>query len=78
MTTMHTEFIQEWDRHFRISVRNATQRAFERAAFLRPEEVYVVLAEELSSRGIDPEPGPVYDGAVLISRGRRPAILADL
>ena len=74
---MGTAFAQEWDRHFRISVRNAVQRTFDHAAFMPVEQVYLVLAEELSSRGVDPEPEAVFNGALLISRGRRPAVLGD-
>jgi hypothetical protein len=34
-----------------------------------------VLAEELRRRGIEPEPESVFEGALLISRGMKPAVL---
>jgi hypothetical protein len=37
----------------------------------------LVLAWELQSRGVDVEPSAVYDAALLISRGRRPAVLGS-
>jgi hypothetical protein len=70
-----SDFEAEWNRLFVQSVRNATQRAFERAAYLPAHEAFVVLAEELTARGIEPEPAAVYEGAPLISRGRKPAVL---
>lgn len=69
------DFRDEWDRHFVRSVRKATQRTYELAAWRPPHEVYGVLAEELRRRGIDPDPEAVFEGARLISRGRRPAVL---
>lgn len=59
------------------SVQAATAVAFEETACRPPDQVYVALAWELASRGIDPEPSAVFDAAVLISRGRRPAVLSD-
>lgn len=68
-------FENEWDRHYVASVGKAIERAFELAAWHSPQEVYSVLAEELRRRGIDPDPEAELEGAVLISRGRRPAVL---
>lgn len=69
------DFQDTWDHHYVVSVRKATQRAYDRAARQAPEEVYGVLAEELRRRGVEPEPDAVYDGAMLISRGKKPAVL---
>jgi hypothetical protein len=69
------EFELESERQFRLSVRAATQVAFDRAAWQPPENVYAVLATQLRQRGIDPEPDAIYSGATLISRGVKPAIL---
>ena len=69
------DFQDAWQRHFEASVRAAAQRTFEQAACLAPEEVYGVLAEELRRRAVDPEPEAVFEGALLISQGRRPAVL---
>lgn len=57
------------------SVRAATMVAFEETAWQPPEQVFVTLTRELAARDIDPEPSAVFDAAVLISRGRRPAVL---
>lgn len=63
------------DREFVASVRRAAQAAFDRAAYLPAEQVYSVLAKELRRRGIDPDPDAVYEGAVLISQGKKPPVL---
>jgi hypothetical protein len=68
-------FRDEWGRHYVESVRRATQRAYDGAAWQSPQEVYSVLAEELRGRGIEPEPDAVFEGAMLISRGVKPAVL---
>jgi hypothetical protein len=70
-----SEFRDQWDRHYVASVRNAAQRAYEVASGRPAHEVYVVLSEELRQRGIDPEPDAVFEGAMLISKGRKPAVL---
>lgn len=57
------------------SVRAATTVAYEETAWQPPAQVFVILARELAARGIEPEPSAVFDAAVLISRGRRPAVL---
>ncbi len=69
------EFERESERQFRLSVRAATQVAFDRAAWQSPEHVYALLATQLRQRGIHPEPDAIYTGASLISRGIQPAIL---
>jgi hypothetical protein len=69
------EFELESERQFRLSVRAATQVAFDQAAWQPPENVYALLATQLRQRGIDPEPDAIYTGATLISRGVKPAIL---
>ena len=71
------DFDEEWDRHYVMAVRHAAQRAYDRAAWLPVHEVYLVLAQELLSRGITPEPDAVFDGARLISRGRKPRVLTQ-
>jgi hypothetical protein len=70
-----SDFQDEWDRNYLGSVRRATQRAYDLAAWQEPQVVYCVLAEELRRRGIDPDPDAVFEGAMLISRGRKPAAL---
>lgn len=69
------DFENQWQHHYVASVRRATQRAYDRAAWQAPQEVYGVLAEELRRRGVDPEPDAVFEGARLISRGVKPAVL---
>lgn len=68
-------FIDEEDAHFVEAVRAATSVTFERAAGQPPDRVYVMLAYELQTRGIEPHPTAVFDAALLISRGSRPAVL---
>ena len=69
------QFQRESERQFRRSVREATAVAFEEAVWMPPENVYTVLARELSERGIEPEPDAVYTAATLISRGVKPSVL---
>jgi hypothetical protein len=69
------DFRDEWDQHYVTSVRNAAEKTFETAAGSPLQEVFLVLTEELRRRGVEPEPGAVFDGALLISRGRKPAVL---
>lgn len=70
------DYAVQADAQFVRSVRVATMVAFEETAWHPPAEVFVFLARELAARGIDPEPAAVFDAAVLISRGRRPAVLS--
>lgn len=58
-------------------VRAAAEETFRTSAHKPLREVYLVLARELQRRGIEPEPDAVFDGAWLISRGRRPAVLRE-
>jgi hypothetical protein len=58
-------------------VRAAVEATVRTSAGQALPEVYLVLASELQRRGIEPEPDAVYDGAWLISHGRRPAVLAE-
>lgn len=57
------------------SVRDAAAIAYTQMAWQPPEKAFSVLARELAGRGIEPDPSAVFDAAVLISRGRRPAVL---
>jgi hypothetical protein len=70
-----SDYEDEWDRHHVASVRRATQRTYDIAAWQAPQLVYGVLSEELRRRGIEPESDAVFAGAMLISRGVKPAIL---
>jgi len=72
-----SDFRDQWDRHFVGSVRDAAQRAFEVGSGRPAHEVYGVLSEELRRRGIEPEPDAVFEGARLISRGRKPPVLRE-
>jgi hypothetical protein len=69
------DFRDEWDRHYVASVRNAAQTTFDTAAGSPLQEVFLVLTDELRRRGIEPDPEAVFDGALLISRRIRPAVL---
>lgn len=71
----HIDFRREWERHYVSSVRAAAQTAFDQAVGRPLPEVYSVLTEELRRRGVEPDPDAVFDGALLISRGRKPAVL---
>lgn len=70
-------FVDEWERHYVMAVRHAARAAYARGAWLPVDEVYLILAEELAARGIDPEPNAVFEGARVISRGGKPAVLAE-
>jgi hypothetical protein len=70
-----SDYQDEWDHHYVESVRRAAQRTYDVAAWQAPQVVYGVLAEELRRRGIEPESDAVFAGAMLISRGVKPAIL---
>lgn len=72
-----TDFREEWERHYVASVRMAAQRTFDIAAWRPPHEVYAILTEELRRHGVEPEPDAVFEGALLISQGRKPAVLRD-
>lgn len=72
-----SDFRAEWERHYVASVRKATQRTYDIAAWLPPHQVYAILCEELLQHGIDPEPDAVFEGAMLISQGRKPAVLRE-
>jgi hypothetical protein len=68
-------FNREWERHYVRSVYAATAATFDRRAGDAPERAYVTLAIELRDRGIEVDPDAVYTAAMLISRGKQPAIL---
>lgn len=72
-----SEFRAEWERHYVASVRKAVQRTFDVAAWRPPHEVYTILSEELRRHGVEPEPEAVFEGAMLISQGRKPAVLRE-
>lgn len=66
----------EWeDTYFLRAVEAAASETFRTCARRALPEVYLTLAAELERRGIVPEPEAVFDGAWLISRGRKPAVL---
>ncbi len=65
----------QWDAYFDKAVYAAADHAYRTCAFQEPHKVYLVLAEELRRRGIDPDPEAVFEGARLISQGRKPAVL---
>jgi len=71
------DFRAEWERHYVASVRKAVQRTYDIAAWLPPHEVYAILSDELRRHGVEPEPDAVFEGAMLISRGRKPAVLRE-
>jgi hypothetical protein len=73
----HRGFESDWDAHYVNAVRGAVEHTFRTCSHKEPREAYLVLAWELQRRGIEPEPSAVYDGALLISRGKMPAILAS-
>lgn len=68
-------FEDEEDARFVASVHAAAAAAFHEAACQPPQQAYVALAHELTSRGIHPDPTAIFDAAMLISRGRPPALL---
>jgi hypothetical protein len=71
------DFRDQWDHYYVDSVRKAAQHTFDVAARRPPHEVYLILSEELRQRGIDPDPEAVFEGARLISEGRKPAVLTE-
>lgn len=56
-------------------VRDAASVAYATGVGQPTHEIYVVLAAELRKRGIYPDPEAVLEAAMLISRGRKPAVL---
>jgi hypothetical protein len=69
------DFGAQWDRHYVGAVRAAAKHAFEGCAHRDVRDAFLVLAWELQRRGIEADPSAVYDAALLISRGRRLAVL---
>jgi len=69
--------ISESDPQFVHVVREAASVAYSTASGQPTHEVYVVLAAELKQRGIYPDPEAVLGAAMLISRGKKPAVLRD-
>ena len=69
--------VGETDPRFVEFVREAASVAFSTSAGQPTHEVYVVLASELKQRGIYPDPEAVLQAAMLISRGKKPAVLRD-
>ncbi len=67
--------VSESDPCFVELVRQAASVAYSTAVGQPTHEVYVVLASELKQRGIYPDPGAVLQAALLISRGKKPAVL---
>jgi hypothetical protein len=72
----HRAYEEAWDAHYVRAVRAAAESAFRSCAHRDVSEVYLALAGELTRRGIEPDPEAVYDGALLISRGKKPAVLS--
>lgn len=68
-------FRTQREREFVASVRRAAQRTFHQAAHLPADQVYAILATELRRRGIEPDSDAVYEGALLISGGKKPPVL---
>ncbi|MGH3330939.1 MAG: hypothetical protein ACRDPJ_06475 [Nocardioidaceae bacterium] len=69
--------VTESDPGFVQAVREAASVAYSTAAGQPTHEVYVLLASELKQRGIYPDPEAVLEAAMLISRGKKPAVLRD-
>lgn len=67
--------VSESDPRFVELVRQAASVAYATAVGQPTHEVYVVLASELKRRGIYPDPQAVLQAALLISRGKKPAVL---
>lgn len=67
--------ISESDPRFVEIVREAASVTYSTASGQPTHEVYVVLASELRQRGIYPDPSAVLEAAMLISRGKKPAVL---
>lgn len=68
-------FEDEEDFRFVVLVHAAAAAAFHEAAGQPPQQAYLALAHGLSTRGINPDPAAIFDAAMLISRGRPPALL---
>lgn len=68
-------FVSEEDPRFVGLVREAASVAYSSALGQPTHEVFVVLAAELKRRGIRPDPEAVLQAAMLISRGKKPAVL---
>jgi hypothetical protein len=64
------------ERYYLRSLRAAVEETYWRTAWRPEAEVRDALVQALERRGIEPEPEAVRRGAALLSRGRRPAILA--
>lgn len=69
--------VSESDPQFVELVREAASVAYSTTAGQPTHEVYVVLASALKQRGIYPDPEAVLQASMLISRGRKPAVLRD-
>lgn len=69
------DFRRIYNELFVESVRQAALRTYEETAYRPEREVYRTLAAELVRRGIDPDSEAVQQAAILISRGRKPAVL---
>jgi hypothetical protein len=67
--------VSESDPRFEQLVRDAASVAYSFAVGQPTHEVYVLLAAELRLRGIYPDPEAVLEAAMLISRGKKPAVL---
>lgn len=73
----HGGTVSESDPRFVEFVREAASVAYSTAVGQPTHEVYVLLASELKQRGIYPDPPSVLEAAMLISRGKKPAVLRD-
>ena len=69
------EIINESDPQFVQFVKEAASVTYSSAVGQPTHEVYVLLASELRRRGIYPDPEAVLAAAMLISRGKMPAVL---
>lgn len=69
------EVLSEPDTSFERFVRDAASVAYSTGVGQPTHEIYVVLASELKKRGIYPDPEAVLEAAMLISRGKKPAVL---
>ena len=67
--------VSESEPRFVELVRQAASITYSTAVGQPTHEVYVVLASELKKRGIHPDPEAVLQAAMLISRGKKPAVL---
>ena len=69
------EITSESDPQFVQFVKEAASVTYSSAVGQPTHEVYVLLASELRRRGIYPDPEAVLSAAMLISRGKMPAVL---